>query len=318
MYNLLSKNIVLSFFITLIISICLGFQLFGIPDGQIVINSKVPLLNFFVEEWGLTLFKFRVLFYILNIFVAFYLAYLLADVKISNIFSFVPSIIYLIHVSFALKMQLNIEMFFQLIFLVLSTHFISLLLKEKKSVDYFFATGFVLGFLILLQFHYIVYLIFYLIIIYRFQTRGVKDLLAFFIGLGTIIFLLFSYLYLSNKLEYITNFSFFHIGKIKIVNSWGAILFCVIILIEWLSFSPKVNVLNISNRKLYFFFLIMFVSSIFIATIRLLDGQNDFLNLSYFGGVYLSSIVITVKSKKINNIILILLLLGFLINFAIQ
>jgi hypothetical protein len=62
----------------------------------------------------------------------------------------------------------------------------------------------------------------------------------------------------------------------------------------------------------------MFVSSIFIATIRLLDGQNDFLNLSYFGGVYLSSIVITVKSKKINNIILILLLLGFLINFAIQ
>jgi hypothetical protein len=318
MYNLLSKNIVLSFFITLIISICLGFQLFGIPDSQIVINSKVPLLNFFVEEWGLTLFKFRVLFYILNIFVAFYLAYLLADVKISNIFSFVPSIIYLIHVSFALKMQLNIEMFFQLIFLVLSTHFISLLLKEKKSVDYFFATGFVLGFLILLQFHNIIYLIFYLIIIYRFQTRGVKDLLAFFIGLGTIIFLLFSYLYLSNKLEYIANFSLFHIGKIKIVNSWGAILFCVIILIEWLSFSPKVNVLNISNRKLYFFFLIMFVSSIFIAIIRLLDGQNDFLNLSYFGGVYLSSIVITVKSKKINNIILILLLLGFLINFAIQ
>lgn len=318
MYNLLSKNIVLSFFITLIISICLGFQLFGIPDSQIVINSKVPLLNFFVEEWGLTIFKFRVLFFILNIFVAFYLAYLLADVKISNIFSFVPSIIYLIHVSFALKMQLNTEIFFQLIFLVLSTHFISLLLKEKKSVDYFFATGFVLGFLILLQFHYIVYLIFYLIIIYRFQTRGVKDLLAFFIGLCTIIFLLFSYLYLSDKLEYITNFSFFHIGKIKIVNSWGSILFCVIILIEWLSFSPKVNVLNISNRKLYFFFLIMFVSSIFIAIIRLLDGQNDFLNLSFFGGVYLSSIVITVKSKKINNIILILLLLGFLINFAIQ
>lgn len=318
MYNLLSKNIVLSFFITLIISICLGFQLFGIPDSQIVLNSKVSLLNFFVEEWGLTIFKFRVLFYSLNIFVAFYLAYLLADVKISNIFSFVPSIIYLIHVSLALKMQLNTEIFFQLIFLVLSTHFISLLLIEKKSVDYFFATGFVLGFLILLQFHYIVYLIFYLIIIYRFQTRGVKDLLAFFIGLCTIIFLLFSYLYLSDKLEYITNFSFFHIGKIKIVNSWGSILFCVIILIEWLSFSPKVNVLNISNRKLYFFFLIMFVSSIFIAIIRLLDGQNDFLNLSFFGGVYLSSIVITVKSKKINNIILILLLLGFLINFAIQ
>lgn len=318
MYNLLSKNIVLSFFITLIISICVGIQLFGVPDSQIVINSKVPLLNFFVEEWGLSIFKFRVLFYVLNIFVALYLAYLLADVKISNIFSFVPSIIYLIHISFALKMQLNTEILFQLIFLVLATHFIALLLKEKKSVDYFFATGFVLGFLILIQIQYLVYLFFYLIIIYRFQTGGVKDLLSFFIGLCTVIFLLFSFLYLYNKLEYVTPIHFLNLGKIKIINSWGTLLFCAIILIEWLSFSPKVNVLNISNRKLYFFFLIMFVSSIIISIIRLINGQNDFLNLSFFGGVYLSSIVITIKSKKINNIILILLLLGFLINFAIQ
>jgi hypothetical protein len=108
------------------------------------------------------------------------------------------------------------------------------------------------------------------------------------------------------------------LGVVKIKNSWWSFVFCAIVVIEWLAFSPKVNVLNVSNRKFYFFFLIMFFSTIIISVLRFFEGENDFLNLSYFGGVYLSSLVITNKSKKINNIILILILLGFLINFAIS
>ncbi len=318
MYNLLSKNIVVSFFITLIIIICLGIQLFGIQDDQIALSSKVPLINFFIQTWGITVFKFKLFFYLINILISFYIAYLLADVKISNIFSFVPSIIYLIHISFAIKTQLNIEILFQLLFLGFSTHFISLMLKEKKTVDYFFASGFLLGFLMLIHFFYFVYLVSYLIIIYRFQTSGIKDLLAFFLGIATSLIYMLSYLYLTDNLSYLLLSSSFHKSEINVINNWVSFMFCFIILIEWLSFSPKINVLNISNRKLYFFFLIMFFSTIVFTFIKMLEGQNDFLNLSYFGGIYLSSFVITIKSKKINNIILILLLLGFLINFAIQ
>jgi hypothetical protein len=318
MYNLLSKNILLSFFIALIIAICVGIQLFGIADSQIILYSKVPLLNFLVKEWGITAFKFKLFFYIFNLIIAFYLAYLLADVKISNIFNFVPSIIYLIHVSLGLKTQLNVEILIQLIFLGLATHFISLLLKEKKSVDYFFASGFVIGFLVVLQYSYFVYFVFYLIIIYRFQTSGIRDLLAFIIGVVTMLFILFCYLYVGDKLSYVSSSFLMDLGVVKIKNSGWSFVFCAIVFIEWLAFSPKVNVLNISNRKLYFFFLIMFFSTIIIAVLRFFEGENDFLNLSYFGGVYLSSLVITNKSKKINNIILILILLGFLINFAIS
>jgi hypothetical protein len=143
----------------MIIAIFVVIQIFNIADSQIILYSKVPLLNFFVSEWGITPFKFKLYFYILNLIIAFYLAYLLTDVKISNMFNFLPSFIYLVHIGMGLKTQLNIDVFIQLLFLGLSTHFTSLLLKEKKSVDYFFATGFVLGFLILLQLHYFVYLI---------------------------------------------------------------------------------------------------------------------------------------------------------------
>lgn len=317
MYNLLSKNIVLSFFITLIIVIFVGIQIFSIADTQIILYSKVPLLNFFVSEWGITAFTFKLYFYILNLIIAFYLAYLLTDVKISNMFNFLPSFIYLIHVGMALKTQLNVDVFIQLLFLGLSTHFTSLLLKEKKSVDYFFACGFITGFLIVLQYFYIVYFAFYLIIIYRFQTKGIKDLLAYIIGVFTMLFILFSYLYIGDDLGFVSHNFLREFEVVKIKNSIGSILFCVIVFIEWLAFSPKVNVLNISNRNLYFFFLIMLFSTFFIAILRFFVGEIDLLNLSFFGGVYLSSWLITNKSIKINNIILILILIGYFINFVI-
>lgn len=318
MYNLISKNILLSFFITLIVAVCLGIQLFNVSDSQIILNSKIPLLNLFIEQFGIGVFKFKLFFYIITLTVALYIAYLLVDVKISNIFNFVPSFIYLIHVSFIIRSQLNVEVLIQLLFLVLTTHSISLLLKQKKTVDYFFASGFIIGLLVVLQYYYLIYLLFYLIIIYRFQTMAIKDFLAFIIGVFTMFFLLLSYLYIGDKLDYAVNGLLMEVSNVKIKDYGLLIIFTVIVILEWLAFTPNINVLNISNRKLYFFFLLMFFATTFIAILRFFKGENDFINLSFFGGVYLSSYMITNKSKKINNIILILILLGFLINFAIS
>lgn len=317
MYKLLYKNHIVTISLSIIVFIIISWQFLTsdtpIGQGQLI----NPLVLHFDNALNMYYLKKAILFLFVILTIGFLMSIQIGYLKISNTFTFLPTLLFYIFISFLFRFKIEFESIYILLFLVISNFVFINLLNTKIRMRHFYAIGYMFSMALVFNFQFVIFFIPIMILIFRFESNGWKDILALFLGVLLILYFLFSWLYLKDSLYIFGLFmkSFTQSGFLFVFEKF--IGFAVFFILIWILFTYKSQALTITNRNIFFIQYLYFLFAIIYAVLFSTKNYSAAMPLVYLGTVFFASNIILTKSPKYKNIYLILLFIAFITNIIL-
>lgn len=317
MYKLLYKNHIVTISLSIIVFIILSWQFLSsdtpIGQGQFV----NPLVHRFDNAFNMYYLKKAILFLVVILSIGFLMSIQIGYLKISNTFTFLPTLFFYIFISFLFRFNIEFESIYILLFLIISNFVFINLLNTKIRMKHFYAIGYMFSMGLIFNIQFIIFFIPIMILIFRFENNGWKDIMAFFLGMFLILYFLFAWLYLSDSLDLFSSLikSFIQSGFLFVFEKFVG--FALFFILFWILFTYKSQALTITNRNIFFIQYLYFIFAVIYAVLFSTKNYSAAMPLVYLGTVFFASNIILTKSTKYKNIYLILLFIAFITNIIL-
>lgn len=301
MYRLFEKKSIVAYGLFVFLLVILGIQIFkGDSYRNNLSESFIFSLFYNVNLKIIHLLSF----FTISLIVLFQ-GFIYRGLSYSGKGVLVYQTILLINLIIGLSFEYSLTSVFEIVFLFFYFLFFLNSNKEKKTSSLFFGIGVIFGLSLFISLNQLLFFPILLFSINIYEKNGVSDFFAFLIGLIVPIYIIVSFFYLTDRLDFVIEkvsfIKLFHYDLVRRIQIVGVIL----IIIKVVAAFPIIPSYNIQTRKFYTVLLgILFM----ILPFYILFSYNQnkpFLTFFMIGSLYLSSFITAVKKNNLKNLILI-------------
>lgn len=303
MYKLFEKRSLFAYIVLFLLFGILATNIFQCDYKALVFDDSFIFKNILkIQNWSNLIIQFLV--FLLFVIFVFLIMMICKHFSFTGKNILIIQVLFIVNCIFALYFENSLTSIIELLFVLLFLLFFVNSDKKTQTVNLFFNIGFTFGISLFISLKLLIFLpiLFFSANIYG--KNGFYDLFSFLFGLIVPLYLIYSYLYLTDNQQFFYQY-LNSINKLKydIIHGKEILIFCQFILCAFMTL-PVIANFNINTRKLYTVLLSMF----FILTpfyIFLSFGEEkSYLILSLIATLYLSAFISTSRNIKLKNIIL--------------
>lgn len=303
MYKLFEKKTLFAYILLFLLFGLLGFHIFQ-HDYQSLIARDSFIFTFIIKPSSANIHWVQLLVFIVFLVMFYLLTIVFNQLSFTSKNLLAIQSIFLINSILALYFENDLISIFELFFVLLYLMFFVISDKKAQTTSLFFNIGFIFGVSIFLSLKLLLLLPILLFSANIYGKNGFGDLFSFIFGLMVPIYIVSTFLYLSDKLILISLYSDSIIQlQYDMIRGKEIILFSLISLFAFMAF-PAIPTFNINTRKLYTILLSMFFILVPFYIFLSFRENKSYLILSLIGTLYLSAFLSTSKKYKLKSFIL--------------
>lgn len=313
MYKLFEKNSIIAYLICLGLYVLYGVRLFTTQNFYVDKSEFVILDSIFqINEKNVFLYKFLSFTLFGIVLVLMYNLAVRRDLTLKN--ELIAVAVVLIFGVHALLFSSSLSSFILIFFFTSILTSLVNTPKKSQTVDSIYYIGVLYGMTTLLSPNTIVLLPLLLICINQFGKNGMRDIGGLLLGLCTPIYILITYLYLTDNFHLISRWiGQFHAYKFQFPTAIQYLPIAISIISGVLAM-PYIANFNINTRKLYTVIfgalVLLSISAVFLK----FNHLKYILALMFVGSLYFSIYLSHIRNKRLRELLLIVGIVSAIIN----